>query len=45
MSAENLITNYIAKYSKYKIELELTPLGCHGRNVAEVGIRNFKAHF
>ena len=28
-----------------KMELELVPPGCHRRNVAEVAIRNFKAHF
>ena len=30
---------------KYKMEMELVPPGCHRRNAAEVGIRNFKAHF
>ena len=30
---------------EYKMELELAPPGCHRRNAAEVGIRNFKAHF
>jgi hypothetical protein len=25
--------------------MELVPPGCHGRNAAEVAIRNFKAHF
>jgi hypothetical protein len=28
-----------------KFKLELVPPGCHRRNAAEVGIRNFKAHF
>ena len=30
---------------KYKMVYKLVPLGCHCRNVAEVAIRNFKAHF
>ena len=30
---------------EYKMELELAPPGCHRRNAAEVGIRDFKAHF
>ena len=30
---------------KYNTEMELVPPGCHGRNTAEVAIRNFKAHF
>jgi hypothetical protein len=28
-----------------KLDIELVPLGCHRRNTAKVGIRNFKAHF
>ena len=28
-----------------KMQVELVPPGCHRRNVAEVAIRNFKAHF
>ena len=31
--------------TKYNMELELVPPGCHRRNAAEVAIRNFKAHF
>ena len=31
--------------TKYKMEYELVPPGCHQRNTAEVVIRNFKAHF
>ena len=31
--------------SKYNMELELAPPGCHRRNAAEVAIQNFKAHF
>ena len=30
---------------KYHMEMELVPPGCNRRNVAEVAIRNFKAHF
>ena len=31
--------------TKYHMEYELVPPGCHRRNAAEVAIRNFKAHF
>ena len=31
--------------SKYNMQLELVPPGCHRRNAAEVAIRNFKSHF
>eukprot|EP00804_Cyclotella_cryptica_P002334 CCRYP_004053-RC/>CCRYP_004053-RC protein AED:0.43 eAED:0.24 QI:0/-1/0/1/-1/0/1/0/513 len=31
--------------TKYRMEYELVPPGCHRRNAAEVAIRNFKAHF
>ena len=30
---------------QYKMEMELVPPGWHRRNVAEVAIQNFKAHF
>ena len=30
---------------EYKIQIELLPPGTHRRNVAEVAMRNFKAHF
>jgi hypothetical protein len=30
---------------KYKMTYKLVPPGCHGRNAAEVAIRNFKSHF
>eukprot|EP00804_Cyclotella_cryptica_P008100 CCRYP_004591-RA/>CCRYP_004591-RA protein AED:0.17 eAED:0.17 QI:0/0/0/1/0/0/4/0/815 len=31
--------------TKYHMEYELVPPGCHRRNAAEVAIRNFKVHF
>ena len=32
-------------HDEYKIQMELVPPGRHNKNVAEVAIRNFKAHF
>ena len=31
--------------TKYHMEYELVPPGCHRHNAAEVSIQNFKAHF
>ena len=48
---KHILDNEVSEATKtvirdeYSMEMELVPPGCHRRNVAEVAIRNFKAHF
>ena len=48
---KHIVKNEVSKSMKtiiqdeYKMQLELVPLETHNRNVSEVAIRNFKAHF
>ena len=42
---DNEVSDTMKSHIQDNCKLELVPLGCHRRNAAEVGIRNFKNHF
>ena len=42
---DNEVSEAMKELIRDQYQLELVPPGCHRRNVAEVAIRNFKAHF
>ena len=42
---DNEVSELMRKTIEEECELELVPPGCHRRNVAEVAIKTFKAHF
>ena len=51
LSKKHILDNEVSESLKkiiqdeYKMQIELLPPGTHGRNAAEVAIRNFKARF
>jgi hypothetical protein len=42
---DNEVSDAMKGHIRDNCKLELVPPGCHRRNAAEVGIRNFKTHF